>query len=145
MIADLGESLQVAMRGLVANKMRSGLTMLGVIIGVASVIALMSIGNGAQASITEQINDAGSNLVFVMPSGANGLLTEEDAEAIADQRFVSDALIVTLEFSQNTQVIFGNENVSVSVTGIAPEYPDAVSGVGASSRRKTSTPELAWP
>ena len=135
MIADLGESLQVAMRGLVANKMRSALTMLGVIIGVASVIALMSIGNGAQASITEQINDAGSNLVFVMPGGANGLLTEEDAEAIADQRFVPDALIVTLEFSQNTQVVFGNENVSVSVTGITPGYPDAVSGVEVANGR----------
>jgi len=135
MIADLGESLRVALRGLVANKMRSGLTMLGVVIGVASVIALMSIGSGAQASITEQINDVGSNLVMVMPSGSNGQLTDEDVETIADQRFVPDALVVAPEFGRSTQVIFGNEDVNVSVTGITPQYPDAVSGVEVTNGR----------
>ena len=64
-IADLLENVRVAFDGLLANKMRSALTMLGVIIGVGAVIALMSIGEGAQASITEQINSVGSNLIFV--------------------------------------------------------------------------------
>ena len=72
MITDLMENLRVALDGLTANKLRSGLTMLGVIIGVGAVIALMSIGEGAQASITEQISDIGSNLIFVMPGGSGG-------------------------------------------------------------------------
>ena len=65
LIADLLENVRVALDGLLANKMRSALTMLGVIIGVGAVIALMSIGEGAQVSITEQINSVGSNLIFV--------------------------------------------------------------------------------
>jgi len=144
MITDLLENLRVALDGLTVNKMRSGLTMLGVVIGVGAVIALMSIGEGAQASITQQINDIGSNLIFVMPggnsggmgggggvSGGNGgaSLTMDDAEAIADSRSVPDAATVAPQFEQNTQVIFGNENINVSVTGITPEYQDALSGV----------------
>ena len=67
LIADLLENVRVALGGLVVNKMRSALTMLGVIIGVGAVIALMSIGEGAQASITEQISSIGTNLLIVMP------------------------------------------------------------------------------
>ena len=140
MIMDISENLRVALDGLTVNKMRSGLTMLGVVIGVGAVIALMSIGQGAQASITEQISDVGSNLIFVFPGatsmggvrGASGsavTLTYDDAEAIADPGNVPDAVTVAPEFSQNTQVIFGDENVNVSVSGVTPEYPDALSGV----------------
>jgi len=130
MITDTLENLRVALDGLAANKMRSGLTMLGVIIGVGSVIALMSIGEGAQASITSQINDIGSNLIFV-----RGSLTHDDAEAIADFDNVPDAVTVAPVFSQNTQVIFGNENINVSVSGVTPEYQDALSGVEVASGR----------
>jgi putative ABC transport system permease protein len=140
MLTDLSENLRVALGGLVVNKMRSGLTMLGVVIGVAAVIALMSIGQGAQASITEQISDVGSNLIFVFPgstsmhgvrgaSGSAATLTYADAEAIADPGHVPDAVIVAPVFSQNTQVVFGDENVNVSVSGVTPEYPEALSGV----------------
>ncbi|MBC8255580.1 MAG: ABC transporter permease, partial [Ardenticatenia bacterium] len=130
MITDLLENLRVALDGLAVNKMRSGLTMLGVIIGVGAVIGLMSIGEGAQASITQQINDIGSNLIFVMPGGSGGgSLTMDDAEAIANSRSVPDAATVAPQFGQNAQVIFGNENINVSVTGITPEYQDALSGV----------------
>ncbi|MBL7066193.1 MAG: ABC transporter permease, partial [Anaerolineae bacterium] len=130
MITDLLENLRVALDGLAVNKMRSGLTMLGVIIGVGAVIGLMSIGEGAQASITQQISDIGSNLIFVMPGGSGGgSLTMDDAEAIADSRSVPDAATVAPQFGQNAQVIFGNENINVSVTGITPEYQDALSGV----------------
>ena len=140
MLTDLSENLRVALGGLVVNKMRSGLTMLGVVIGVAAVIALMSIGQGAQASITEQISDVGSNLIFVFPgatsvhgvSGASGsaaTLTYADADAIADAGHVPDAVTVAPVFSQNTQVVFGDENVNVSVSGVTPEYPEALSGV----------------
>jgi putative ABC transport system permease protein len=138
-IADLWENVRVALDGLLANKLRSTLTMLGVIIGVGAVIALMSIGEGAQASITEQINSIGSNLIFVS-AGARGMgpvqgaggsasLTYEDAQAIADPHNVPDAVAVAPEFGQNTQVIFGNENINVSATGVTPEYQLAYNGM----------------
>ena len=146
MLTDLSENLRVALGGLVVNKMRSGLTMLGVVIGVAAVIALMSIGQGAQASITEQISDVGSNLIFVFPgatsmhgvrgaSGSAATLTYADAEAIADPGHVPDAVTVAPVFSQNTQVVFGDENVNVSVSGVTPEYPEALSGVEVANGR----------
>jgi putative ABC transport system permease protein len=146
MLTDLSENLRVALGGLVVNKMRSGLTMLGVVIGVAAVIALMSIGQGAQASITEQISDVGSNLIFVFPgatsmhgvrgaSGSAATLTYADAEAIADPGHVPDAVTVAPVFSQNTQVVFGDENVNVSVSGVTPEYSEALSGVEVANGR----------
>jgi putative ABC transport system permease protein len=136
MIVDLSENLRVALDGLTVNKMRSGLTMLGVIIGVGAVIALMSIGQGAQASITEQISDVGSNLVFVMPGeNGGGSLTQDDAQAIADTGNVPDASVVAPVFSQNGQVIFGDENVNVSVSGVTPEYQEAINGVELASGR----------
>jgi len=127
------ESLITAWHGLNANKVRSGLTMLGVIIGVASVIALLSIGQGVQESITGSITGAGSNLLFVAPgsfqmggvespSGSSASLTYADAQAIADPRNVPDASIVAPEFTGNTQVIFGSANINTKVTGATPEY-----------------------
>ena len=127
------ESLNTTWHGLNANKMRSGLTMLGVIIGVAAVIALLSIGQGVQESITGSISGAGSNLLFVAPgsfqlggvetpSGSAASLTYADAQAIADSRNVPDAAIVAPEFTMQTQVIFGSANINTKVTGITPEY-----------------------
>ncbi len=142
MIANTLENLHVAFDGLLANKMRSALTMLGVIIGVAAVIALMSVGKGAQAAITGEISSIGSNLFFVLPGASGRLgarmggtrgsaetLTYEDAKAIADPRNVPDAQIVAPEYGQNTQVIFGKENVNVSVTGVTPAHQHAISGI----------------
>jgi putative ABC transport system permease protein len=116
--------------------MRSALTMLGVIIGVGAVIALMSIGEGAQASITEQISGIGTNLLFVAPgaasfgpvhgtAGSAMSLTYDDVQAIADPGNVPDAALVAPEFSQNTQVIFGDANVNASVLGTTGEYLSA--------------------
>jgi len=132
-IADLLENLRVALDGLAVNKMRSALTMLGVIIGVGAVIALMSVGEGAQVSITEQITSVGTNLLFVSPGAANfgpvrgatgsaATLTYDDAEAIADPGNVPDAAVVAPEYSKNTQVIFGDANVNTSVLGTTGEY-----------------------
>jgi putative ABC transport system permease protein len=90
------EAIRVAMRALLANKLRGMLTMLGVIIGVAAVITLMSIGRGAQQQITEQVQSLGSNLIFISPgaqrqqsnvrtsAGNAQTLSYEDAKAIAD-------------------------------------------------------------
>jgi putative ABC transport system permease protein len=138
MMTDAFESLRVAFDGLAANKMRSALTMLGVIIGVAAVVALMSIGKGAQASITGEISNIGSDVFFVAPGatsfgpargggGAAETLTYEDAEAIADG--LSSVTVVSPQFGQNTQVIFGEENINLSVTGVTPDYQEATNGL----------------
>jgi len=133
MITDLLENVRVAWDGLTANRMRSSLTMLGVIIGVAAVISLLSIGEGAQTAITDQVTSIGSNLLFVTPgvfkegpvrnqSGTVNTLTWADAEAIATPGNVPDAVIVSPEFTQNTQVVFGNANINTQVTGVTPKY-----------------------
>ncbi|HLB47100.1 MAG TPA: ABC transporter permease [Anaerolineales bacterium] len=136
MMTAMFEGLQAAWDGLTANKMRAGLTMLGVIIGVAAVISLLSIGQGVQESITGSITGAGSNLLFVTPgsfqlggvqspSGSAANMTYADALAIADPRNVPDASIVAPEFGVNTQVIFGSANINAKVTGITPDYQSA--------------------
>ena len=137
MITDLLENLRVALDGLTANKMRSGLTMLGVVIGVAAVIALLSIGEGAQASITDQISSVGTNLLAVTPgsasqggvqgaAGSAATLTYDDAEAIANPLNVPAAAFVAPQYSRNTQIIFGDTNVNASVTGTTAEYQDVL-------------------
>ena len=68
---NLTESVRIALRSLSANKLRSALTMLGIIIGVAAVIALMGVGRGAQAAIDSQINSMGTNLLFVSPGSTS--------------------------------------------------------------------------
>jgi len=127
------ESIRLAIRGLSANKMRSALTMLGIIIGVGAVIALVSIGEGAQAAITEQIQGIGSNLIFVIPGSLNqggasfgtgslASLTLEDAEAIADPRNCPDVAAVAPQITQSAQVIYRNRNTNTSVVGATPEF-----------------------
>ena len=117
--------------------MRSGLTMLGVIIGVAAVIALLSIGQGVQESITGSISGAGSNLLIVAPGayqfggvqspgGSAATLTYADAQAIADQRNVPDASIVAPEFTMSSQVVFGSANINAKISGIDPQYLPAL-------------------
>ncbi|MEA3398095.1 MAG: ABC transporter permease [Chloroflexota bacterium] len=130
-LADLWENVRVALEGLLANKLRSSLTMLGIIIGVASVIALMSIGEGAQAEITDQITSAGTNLLTVMPGGMGRVgssgggslgLTLDDAEALADPNNVPAAALIVPEYTQNGQIIAGDSNLNTSVIGTTPEY-----------------------
>ncbi|TAK36016.1 MAG: FtsX-like permease family protein [Chloroflexota bacterium] len=127
------QSLQIALRALAANKLRSALTMLGMIIGVSAVIALMSVGSGAQAMITAQVQSMGTNLLFVTPgsSQANGVkggagtaatLTLEDAEAIADPTNVQGITAVAPESGSGAQVVAGSQNTFVRVTGVTPEY-----------------------
>ena len=136
MITDIQENLRVAFDGLVVNKMRSALTMLGVIIGVGAVISLMAIGEGAEASITSEVTSIGANLLFVTPgafrlgpvqrvAGSSPTLTQADAEAIADPRNLSGAAVVSPEYMQATQVIFGSANINTQVAGGTREYPDA--------------------
>jgi putative ABC transport system permease protein len=117
--------------GLSTHKLRSFLTILGVVIGVASVITLMSVGKGAQASILSNIESIGTDLVTVRPGafmfggvrgGMSETLTMEDAEAIAEQ--VPNVSAVAPTYSSNLQVIVGSENMNSSITGVNPEYWD---------------------
>jgi len=133
---NLTESFRVAMASLVANKMRSALTMLGIIIGVGAVITLMSVGRGAQAMVTDQIRSMGTNLLFVMPGAARGeggarqgagtapTLTYEDALALAEPGAIPEVAAVAPEMSSFAQVIAGGNNVNTRVSGVTPEYED---------------------
>jgi putative ABC transport system permease protein len=115
-----------------SNKVRSALTILGIVVGIASVIVMVAIGQGAQASITNSIAQAGSNLIMVMPGfgqgggavrGARGgamSLTESDAEAISAQ--VSGVSGVSMERSTRQQVIAGANNTNTQIMGATPTY-----------------------
>ena len=126
------ESLRMSLRSLSANKLRSTLTMLGIIIGTGSVIALLSVGEGAKAAIGDQIQSIGSNLIFIFPgqlqpgpgghSGSSEPLTRSDAEAIADPIDVPHVYAVAPQVQRNATVSYQGETVDVSVVGTIPEY-----------------------
>ncbi|MGB9592971.1 MAG: ABC transporter permease [Anaerolineae bacterium] len=124
------ESLRTAITSLSANKLRSFLTMLGIVIGVAAVIAMLSIGRGAQAAITSQITSMGTNLLFVRPGAASqggvrmaqgsaATLTYEDALALAQAPSVA---AVAPEASTFGQVVYLSNNINTQITGVTPEY-----------------------
>ncbi len=123
-------SLRIALRALMVNKMRSALTMLGIIIGVGAVVAMIAVGSGAKQRISEQIASMGSNLLIVLSgsstsgglrfgSGTVPTLTVDDAKAILTEipavRYVAPTL------GGGAQVVFGNQNWSTIVNGTTPE------------------------
>lgn len=127
------ETIRTAFRGLNANKMRSTLTVLGVIIGVAAVISLMSIGRGSQSAITANIESLGTNLLFVRPGatntggvrGAQGSLTTltlEDAEALLDSSLAPAVKAVAPQVQTFAQIIVGKQNTYTQIMGVTPEY-----------------------
>ncbi|MGQ9586376.1 MAG: ABC transporter permease [Anaerolineae bacterium] len=132
---NLMESVRISLRGLSANKLRSALTMLGIIIGVGAVIALLSVGQGVSKLITEQIQSIGSNVLFVAPislqaaasahPGAGAAirdLTVEDAQAIADPLLVPDVVAVAPELQRSATVERGREAFYATVVGVTPAY-----------------------
>jgi putative ABC transport system permease protein len=127
--------IRVAFRALVRNKMRAALTMLGIIIGVAAVIAMVSIGQGASASVQAQIESIGTNLLFVSAGAQNvggvrsgtgdtgtNTLTVDDLQAI--KREVPSVSMVTPNVNARSQLVAGNMNWNTSVTGVSEEYPE---------------------
>jgi putative ABC transport system permease protein len=118
--------------GISTHKLRSFLTMLGIVIGVGAVIILMSIGKGTTAQILENIESMGSDLITVTPGASFGFggvrgaggstqtLTIEDGEAIAEE--VPYVSAVVPSYSSNLQLVVGSENTNASVTGTTPEY-----------------------
>jgi putative ABC transport system permease protein len=121
---------------LVANKVRTGLTMLGIVIGISSVIAMVSIGQGAQKTIETSIQSIGANLIMISPGaqasvggyqarsagGSIRTLTSEDALAIAES--VAGVQSVTAELSGRYQVVAKGTNTNTSVVGTTPTYPE---------------------
>jgi putative ABC transport system permease protein len=130
---NLVEGIRIALRSLSANKLRSGLTMLGIIIGVAAVIALMGVGQGAQVAIDSRIQGLGTNLLFVSPgsTNANGIrtaqgsaqtLTYADAQALNDPTNAPDVAAVAPELDTFGQVVYQGNNMNTRVVGVTPEY-----------------------
>jgi putative ABC transport system permease protein len=126
-------SLRIALRALMVNKMRSALTMLGIIIGVSAVIAMIAVGSGAKKRIEEQIASMGSNLLIVLSgsstsggfrfgSGTVPTLTVDDAKAIVTE--IPAVKYVAPNLSGVAQVVFGNQNWSTIVNGTTPEVLD---------------------
>ncbi len=126
----LAATLRLALQALVRNKIRSLLTMLGIVIGVAAVIVTVAIGAGARASVQNSINSLGSNLIVVQPGsvtqsgarsgfGGASTLTPDDGLAIAKLPGVAS---VSPQVTIRTQVVAGENNWQTTVTGVAPTY-----------------------
>src|SRR5262245_49125525 len=126
--------MRIALRALRVNKLRSTLTMLGIIIGVAAVITMIAVGSGAQARVEEQIRGLGTNLIILSPgtvttggvrlgTGSRASLTEDDAYAI--QREISSVQAAAPTLRGTGQVVAGNNNWSTQFYGVTPEYFEA--------------------
>jgi putative ABC transport system permease protein len=121
------QSILEALESLASNKLRSGLTIIGIVIGVAAVIAIVSIGRGAENTITGSIQGIGTNLLFVFSGGSEDVrnpkpLTLGDVAAIADP-FQAPSVVGVAPVLQGTvQVSAGGETTTTQVSGITPEY-----------------------
>lgn len=125
--------LNTALLSLGANKLRTGLALLGIVIGVAAVISTMSVGRGAQEQITSRIASLGTNLLFVRPGestfmgigsgqGSAVTLTIEDAYALLDPAYSVPIVAVAPEVSTNVQIKAAQNNSRAQVVGVTPEY-----------------------
>ena len=131
----ISDLLEETYFSLTVNKIRTGLTMLGIVIGIGSVIAMISIGQGASSSIQSSIQSIGSNLILVMPGAQRGpgyqvsagrgsaqTLTQEDAYAVIKE--ITSAKAVAPEISRRYQVTARGTNTNTSVVGTVAAYPD---------------------
>ena len=127
------ETLRTAMGAIGANKLRAFLTILGIMVGVAAVIGMVSVGEGAQASISSTLQGLGTNLVLVSPGGVSSgivrgagggatTLTLDDVTALQAEGAVPDASAIEPELSGRGQVIVGGSNTNTSVTGTTPAF-----------------------
>jgi putative ABC transport system permease protein len=125
---DLAESIFTALDSLMTHKLRAILTMLGVIIGVAAVIALLSIGNGVSASIEEQIQGFGSNLITIITDSENSegypALSLKDIEALGDPLDTPDVTTVAAEIQGSQQVLYRGQDKRTTVSGVSANYVD---------------------
>jgi len=131
------ENLRLALRSLAANKLRAALTMLGITIGVAAVITLLSVGQGVSRYVASQFEGLGTNLVFVFPGqfqpgggppgrrAGDAVLTEADARALADPARVPDAARVVPLLRRTVLAEVGHNSTSVGLRAVTPEYEAA--------------------
>lgn len=130
---DIGELILECLGTLTVNKMRTGLAILGIVIGIGSVIALISLGEASQQMVQTQIQSLGANLLTISPSGQNNgavrgaqgggtTLTLEDALAIQSSPTITTINSISPEYSKRSQVIAGRNNTNTSVIGVYPTY-----------------------
>ncbi|MBI1833482.1 MAG: ABC transporter permease [Candidatus Andersenbacteria bacterium] len=131
---DFKETMSTALDALLGNKLRTGLAILGIVIGIAAVVGLIALGQGTQAQVTERISSIGSNLLTISSSATNqgggvqgaagsaNTLTLEDAQAIADNASLTTVEAVSAEVSRNYQATQGRNNTNARVTGALPDY-----------------------
>jgi len=155
---DISELVLECFSTLTLNKMRTGLAVLGIVIGIGSVIALISLGASSQKSIENQIQSLGANLLTVIPSGQNTgavrgalgggtTLTMDDAKALASANLPAVRL-VSPEFSRRSQVTAGRNNTNTQITGVTPAYAsvhkvELSSGVFISDSDQTNLAKVA--
>src|SRR5512133_459571 len=152
----ISQNIMTALRGLMANKLRSALTILGIVIGVAAVVALMAIGNGATSSITNSISANGSNLLNIMPGRsqrpapgaqfAPTYLTYKDYQALAAT--LTDVAGIAPAYQSRYTVTQGVQSSTISVTGITEDYLkvhtyDVSLGRGISANDRTKLSQVA--
>ena len=123
--------IRIAIRALVRNKLRAFLTMLGIIIGVASVIAMLAIGEGSKQKMRKQISSMGTNMVMVMPNfqrrggvslGASSSMALKYSDVTALQNEATDVSMVSPEVRASGQVIYSNQNTQTTIYGVSEEY-----------------------
>ena len=115
------QTIKTAISSLGANKLRAGLALLGIVIGVTAVITLMSIGRGTTEQITGIIQGLGTNLLFVQPEG-DGQLTLGDADALVDPVYAPTVLASAPEIRTFATLVAGRENTNAQVVGVTPVY-----------------------
>ena len=125
----LSQLLLEALESLNSNKLRSGLTVLGIVIGVAAVIAMLAVGSGAQASITGSINQVGTNLLFVFSGGAEDVgmrnprrITLADAAALMDPFAAPHVQAVAPALQGRGEIVFAGESKTTEILGVTPSY-----------------------
>jgi putative ABC transport system permease protein len=148
----IGETVRMALSALRANKLRSFLTMLGIVIGVAALIAMVALGRGAQEAVNSRIAALGTTLLTVIPGQARGFggvasasdrvpLTMDDSAAVENR--ATYVLAVQPEMSRSAQVQYGNHNTSTSVVGTSANYLEVRKFTLAAGRMFTSADDNA--
>jgi len=125
----------MAANGLLGNRTRSALTMLGILIGVSAVILLVAVGNGASVQINNQVQSLGANVIYVYPSNARGSggvsqgfgtgqsLTQADVDALNSKQQDPDVLAAIPIAQSGGQITYGNQNYFAPTTGTTPDFP----------------------
>lgn len=131
---NIWESVVTSWQAVYTNKLRSGLTILGIVIGVSAVVFLVSFGRGNQANITRIFQSMGANAIYITGtagmrsmSGATGTLTLEDAEALAKPNRAPSIAVVAPMLQKTENVAYGNENVNNNIMGATPEIAQIAS------------------